>query len=231
MAGASRILLPESGQSALGSSLVPSGQNYPHYGAHPLFAQRMESLLHALFGRRIRIEIPRLWSTKGQTLHELLNRHPDAAWHATKSCWKGNRHSSANGSWRQCGVCSACMLRRLSLHAAGLKEAPGTYGSDNLNASNLTNSLIPGYRSASTLKDDAIAGVRSLTYLAEIAKTSERRRMWSHAVQLSTPLGLPPDDIFSRLTELAQRHALEWNAFLESLHPNSFVRIWANLNS
>ena len=228
MAGASRILLPESGQSALGPSLIYSEPENLHRGAHPLFAKRMESFLHVLFEQSIRVEIPRLWSTKGDTLRTLLRQCPDVPWNKTKFCWKDSRHSSANGVLHPCGVCSACMLRQLSVHTAELREPSGTYGCD-LNSDTLEGGLIPGYKYTSSLRGDAVTGIRSLAYLAEMAQPNKIDRLRPYALQLSTPLSRSPTSILSSLIELVKRHAYQWQAFLESLHRNSFVRKWADL--
>ncbi len=50
LAGASRVIVPESGQGALGPALVPVGQAYVDYRSHPLFTERMERFLAALLG-------------------------------------------------------------------------------------------------------------------------------------------------------------------------------------
>ena len=64
LANAYRIIVPESGQGALGPSLVPVGHAYPDYRNHPVFARRMERFLKALLGYRVRYEFPCLWQTK-----------------------------------------------------------------------------------------------------------------------------------------------------------------------
>ena len=67
--------MPESGQGALGPSLVPVGQAYEDYRNHPMFTDKMSVFLKALLDREFRFEFPRLWSTKGQTLREYVSGH------------------------------------------------------------------------------------------------------------------------------------------------------------
>jgi len=74
---ADRIIVPESGQGALGPVLVPVGQTYEDYRNHPLFTDRMEQFLAALFGHRIRFEFPRMWHTKGETLAAFVKNCAD----------------------------------------------------------------------------------------------------------------------------------------------------------
>ena len=127
LAQAGRIIVPESGQGALGPSLVPVGQAYEDYRSHPLFTARMEAFLAALLGHQARFEFPRLWQTKSETLRQFVNECGDAKWVSTWSCWRQNRHVSVEGKRRQCGVCAACMLRRMSVHGAGLSEPAERY--------------------------------------------------------------------------------------------------------
>ncbi len=69
LAGASEIVLPESGQGIFGPALVTSSaQAYPDFRSHPLFTMRMERVLAALLKRPVRFVFPRIWSTKGETL-------------------------------------------------------------------------------------------------------------------------------------------------------------------
>ena len=123
LSGAQQIIVPESGQGALGPSLVPVGQAYEDYRNHPLFTDRMAVFLSALFGHEVRYIYPRLWHTKAETLAEFVANCPDGSnWVETRSCWQSQRQVSVSGKRRQCGICAACMLRRMSVHAAGLME-------------------------------------------------------------------------------------------------------------
>ena len=124
---ANRVIIPESGQGSLGPPLVTVGHGYPDYRNHPEFTRRMERFFRALLDAQVTYEFPRLWHTKGETLARYAATASDELWRTTKSCWKSNRWSSVRGSWRHCGVCAACLLRRVSVHAAGLDEDPETY--------------------------------------------------------------------------------------------------------
>ena len=134
LSNSTRIIVPESGQGALGPSLVTVGQAGEDYRSHPLFTRKMETYLKALFGHTVTFEFPRIWNTKAETLREFVDTCKDASWLETKSCWQQNRQSSVDGKWRHCGICAACMLRRMSVHGAGEKEPKETYVWENLSA-------------------------------------------------------------------------------------------------
>ncbi len=226
---ADTIIVTESGQGSLGPALVPVGQTYEDYRNHPLFTDKIEALLAALYDRTIRFEFPRLWHTKGETLAEFVSGGADGhTWSDTWSCWQQNRQVSVAGRKRQCGVCAACMLRRLSVHAAGLAESPETYVWENLAAASFENGAAKGFRQITkALREYAIAGALHLDHLASL-----RHRKANHgtvalaALQLARSRGIDDADARTRLNRLLSAHEAEWARFLKSLGPQSFVAQW-----
>lgn len=228
LADADTIILPESGQGAIGPALMTVGHAYSDYRNHPLFTSRMARFLKALFGKEVRYEFPRLWSTKGETLAAFTALTGDESWRATKSCWRNNQWSSVNGSWRQCGVCAACMLRRVSVHAAGFTEAPETYVCADMNAPTLKDAVAEGFtRLTRAYCEYAIAGVLHLDHLADMATDGARPVLRRHALLLGPALGLSVKDAEREISALFNRHAEEWKNYVASLGNRSFVRQWA----
>jgi len=229
---AGQIIVPESGQGALGPSLVVVGQSYEDYRSHPLFTGRMEKFLLALLGHRVRFQFPRLWNTKAETLRKFVDECDDrASWAATWSCWQQNRHSSVDHKRRHCGICAACMLRRLSVHAAGLTEAPETYVWEDLSALSFSEGAatsFPEKKKAGRMRHYAIAGALHLDHLADLSSSAANSRMLSlNAFQLGRALGLSEDDARNKLNRLLQKHEEEWKGFVNSLGSSSFVARWA----
>jgi 7-cyano-7-deazaguanine synthase in queuosine biosynthesis len=232
LANADRIIVPESGQGALGPSLVPVGQAYPDYRSHPSFARRMERFLKAWLGYQVRYEFPCLWQTKGETLARFLNECNDGAmaWAETRSCWQQNRHISVNGKARQCGICAACMLRRLSVHAVGQVEAEDTYVWENLSADTFARGASPDFdrgKITRAMEEYAIAGTLHLDHLAGLlGSPANAPRVGLEAFQLGQSLGLPPSTVKEKLDRLLTQHQSEWESFMASLGPTSFVAKW-----
>jgi len=227
---AERIIVPESGQGSLGPVLVPVGQAYEDYRNHPLFTDRMEKFLAALFSHRMRFEFPQVWHTKGETLSRFVKECKDGpAWTDTWSCWQQNRQVSVDHKKRQCGICAACMLRRLSVHAAGLTESPQAYVWENLGARTFVAGAAPKFRHASHGQFEyAIAGTLHLDHLASFQHSAINRTAYELAVsQLSRSRGLVPSDVRAKLDRLLAKHEEEWKSFVASLGANSFVAKWA----
>lgn len=227
LAKADRVFVPESGQGALGPSLVPVGQAYIDYRNHPLFTNRMSALLEALFGHKVRYEFPRLWFTKGQTLKSYVDQFPASEWGKTRSCWQDNRHVSVDGRRRQCGICAACMLRRLSVHAAGLSEPRDIYVWD-LKANSFEDGAAPGLKKIEKVQRQyAIAGTLHLDHLANLKNAPiHAPGITLNAKQLASALSIPAQEAEEKLDRLLNQHEKEWKAYMASLGPNSFVKHW-----
>jgi hypothetical protein len=221
------IIVPESGQGAIGPALMTTVHAYPDYRNHPLFTARMERLLGLLFENSSRFSFPRLWTTKAETLQQYMLDDPSAYWDDTRSCWKSSQWSSVAGKRRQCGVCAACMLRRMSMRAAGVKEEPSLYVAEDLTASTIEASAEPSYKHVNkAFRDYAVAGVLQLDHLAELAREPGRQAICQHAALLGPAVGLSMDDAETSLSKLINRHAAEWHCFLETLGEDSFVKSW-----
>jgi len=230
LAKAERIIVPESGQGALGPALVPVGQAYEDYRNHPLFTDRMETYLAALLNYRPRFEFPRLWYTKGETLEAFVSECPDgAAWEQTWSCWQQARQVSVDGHKRQCGMCAACLLRRQSVHAAGLSEGKRVYVWEDLGAATFEKGAAKGFtQQTSALREYAIAGVLHLDHLAALRATGAGQAVLQlYAFQLSRSRKLPETEVMQKLERLLTQHELEWRNFMHSMGTNSFIANWA----
>lgn len=231
LSGAKTVIMPESGQGALGPCLVPVGQAYEDYRNHPLFTDRMTTFLSALLGYEVRFTYPRLWHTKAETLDEFVTKYPDRTnWTQTRSCWQDQRHVSVSGTMRQCGVCAACMLRRMSVQAAGLTECRQSYVWKDLTATRYENAAAASYRNRGTkgaMYQYAIAGVLHLDHLASVLQSPANQVGFSRQVfRLSRSLGLAEEEVWTKLERLIRQHGEEWRGFIDSLGPKSFVTQW-----
>jgi len=226
---ASDIIIAESGQEALGPSLVPVGHVYVDYRNHPRFMAKMGPFLSALFDRQIGFIFPRVWYTKGETLKEFVDL-TNGEWADTRSCWQQSRQVSVGGHRRQCGVCAACMLRRMSVHAAGQDEPSDTYVWENLSASDVEEGAAPGFESfTEALREYAIAGVLHLEHLAELSDSplhAESKR--KAAMQIAPDLGVSSEEAEKKLERMLGQHKLEWRNFVDSLGADSFVTKWTS---
>jgi hypothetical protein len=228
LAEASEIVLPESGQGIFGPALLTSSvQAYPDFRSHPLFTMRMERFLAALLKRPVRFVFPRIWFTKGETLKAYAALPGSDDWRATRSCWQNARHCSLDGRLVQCGVCAACMLRRMSIHAAGFADDDSAYACSDLRAATFEESVQPGFRlRGHALHQYAIAGAQHLDHMADLVLPLHQSVIRRHALLLGPALGMPAATAEAALGDVLGRHAAEWNHFLQDKGTRSFLRQW-----
>lgn len=227
--GSKRIIIPESGQGALGPWLIPVGYTPADYRNHPMFARRMEVFLAVLLKHELSYEFPRLWFTKGETLREYVEIcGAEAAWQTTWSCWQQNRQVSVNKEKRHCGVCAACMLRRMSIHAAGLEDSRSKYVWEDLSAPDFTLGVPEGFnRISPAQKEYAIAGALHLHHLAALRNSpAGHHTLGTCAIQLGRALGEPMTSVDAKLRRLLSQHEAEWDSFMADLGADSFVADW-----
>ncbi len=229
---AKRVVVAESGQGAIGPALVNVGHGHPDCRTHPRFLQKMADFLECVLGKRPVYDHPMLWKTKGETVSRYIDVYPnDNSWRSTRSCWQSAQQMSIEGRHRQCGVCAACMLRRMSLHTAGLKEEEGTYVWDDLTVSDFWDGAHEDLtHQHSAFMEYGLAGTLHLDHLARLVESPQYLATMSRqSLFLSRSLGLPIDETRSRVEHLLGRHAREWDEFLASLGKASFVRKWVEI--
>ncbi len=227
LSGSKRIVVPESGQGALGPVLA--GHRYGDYRSHPIFLRKMERFVRALLGADVEFEFPQLWRTKGQTLRAAIDEVSDIAWRETRSCWQPSTQMSANGEKRQCGYCAACMLRRLSVHAAGETEALNTYMLEDLAAPTLEEGLAKAYDRTKNLGEAqqsyGVAGPLHLDHLAALQSSARQAKILQRQLrELAHALGESVESVERKARAMLGQHEAEWRAFLSLLPSTSFIR-------
>lgn len=221
------VIIPESGQGAIGPSLVTAGQGYPDYRSHPRFLRFMEQFPDRILERKLCFLTPRIWFTKGETLKEYveLNASHFKDLRSTRSCWQQARQIGFEGRFPQCGICAACMLRRMSMHAAGLSEPNETYLWEDLSAQSFVRGCASGFpRITESLKEYAIAGALHLDHLAEIGSSSfSERTLNRESLFLSQSTDMSQEEVNKGMRRMLGKHREEWKEFLESLGKDSFI--------
>jgi Queuosine biosynthesis protein QueC len=228
---AQSVIVPESGQGALAPVLLPVGVGYEDYRSHPVFTTLMKQFFKALLGYEVQYRFPRLWTTKAETLREFVDVcGVSANWQSTRSCWQNSRQVAVLGRRRQCGICAACILRRLSVHAAGLMEPSENYIWESLKADTWKAGAAKDFSNfTSALKEYSIAGVLHFEHFARLQESVQygliKRRRVS---ELADSLSEVPVIVDQKLDRLLAQHAREWSGFKNDLGPGSFVRQWTD---
>ncbi|MDR3385429.1 MAG: hypothetical protein P4L92_00125 [Rudaea sp.] len=229
LSGAKRIIVGESGQGALGPWLTPVGQEAPDIRMHPIYTSKLAEVMRSVLNIGVRFEHPRLWTTKGQTLADLKERGLESGWENTRSCARDARDDMVvDGGLAQCGVCAACLLRRVSVHEAGLSEPASSYLWWDLQAPTLEQAQHEDSR-ATKMNDmnQAACGVLALDQLAELDRSSSvdlSFKAWELAQVLPDEQGVA--GIEKKLRRLIGDHAKAWSRFVDAQGDRSFLKQW-----
>jgi 7-cyano-7-deazaguanine synthase in queuosine biosynthesis len=223
---ANQIYVAESGQGSLGPWLSPVGNESPDVRMHPSFTTRLSAFLNELFGTSLSHVHPRLWYTKGETLKELAQRGIAGEWWRTSSCARDQRYVYLDEKKIQCGVCGGCLLRRQSVHAAGLTSNAEEYLWNDLSAPTLNQATI-GRMAKPNDEHQAQCAVLEMDQFGRIACDPEKISF--AAEKLSPFVNQDVALVATQLHRLITAHASEWQSFHTSLGPQSFVNQWLDI--
>lgn len=226
-----RIVVPESGQGALGPAMLPLHGIYADYRNYPMFFRKMERFVEVALNHKVHFDQPRLWFTKGQTLNAFLELENKSKQDliGTRSCWQKRHIVNVDNAVRQCGLCAACILRRFSMHAAGLEEPSGTYVIEDLTVSNAYDAMskVPDENDQKNMVEYGVVGVRHFKHLADMAKLKDEK-LRLHASEIAEATGLESEVVLTKLRTMLAAHAKEWEAFLAAQGEQSFLRNWTD---
>jgi len=192
---AQQVFVCENGPLALNLPLSPA--MVPTRHAHGQFLFGMERLARRLFGTPIQVVNPFELTTKGE-MTRIFQSHPDLALR-TKSCWyqqwsgKGNNYGIGH-----CGHCLPCVVRRASLHAAGI-EIPRSHFDLDVNSLN----------SRGRLSDRQLRLVEPLRLLLGFVDRVSRERSWKDFVRAF------PEVVYQNPT---QNRGIKTEPWLRELH-------------
>lgn len=229
LTGVRKIIVPESGQGALGPVLLPLLNIYADYRNHPTFFRKMEKFLNALLGYTVVYDQPRLWFTKGETISTFLKQSGKTAEYllSTRSCWQKRHNVQVSGKRRQCGLCAACLLRRMSMRAAGIDEPDDSYAFADLMAHSYKDALPQEFRGKPTksMVEYGSVGARHLQQLSELADQSDEY-LRRYVFEIARAIGMEEKETMNKLRKLLSTHAEEWKDFVCAQGPNSFLKNW-----
>ena len=228
--GVKRIVVPESGQGAISSAIRPLHRLYSDYRNYPTFFRKLEHFFEQLLAYKVEFDQPRLWSTKGETLKAFLQLPGKTPEHLinTRSCWQTRHIVNVAGTQKQCGLCAACLLRRMSMHAAGIKEPEHTYVIHDLSAteeftamsqlSNVNNDRV-------NMVDYGCVATRHFQHFANMAELP-LDQLFVYALEIAEATGCSVEDTLKNLKMLLSSHAEEWESFIAAQGQHSFLRKW-----
>ena len=119
------------------------------------------------------------------------------------------------------------MLRRMSIHAAGLFDDNSAYVCSNLSAVSFDEGVQDGFTQMNrAFREYAIAGTQHLDHMADLILPAHRPVLRRHSVLVGRALDQPATEVEALLVGMFERHAIEWDSFLKHMGASSFLRQW-----
>ena len=202
--------------------LTPKGVEFPYYGSHPIFTYELAEFVRKALGITIHFHHPNIWRTKGALLKEVVEYGVKLP--RSMSCALDSRQGF--GKACHCGVCTNCLLRRMSLHAAGLSEESDDYYYSDLDGRSLEE-MSEGkgpHRELKSHLDIAFQAVQSVERFSNLAEAEDIYEIRKHAYELSEIGFCSEEEAFSSIRGLLTAHRGEWESFLSELSPDSWIR-------
>lgn len=204
--GAREVCVCENGVLALNLPFTPA--MIPTRHAHGQFLKAMERFGRALFGEQIRVTNPFELTTKGEMIR-VFSGHEELAL-ASVSCWN-QQWSGGRGNYGRghCGYCVPCLVRRVSLHAAGITVPKDHFDVDVQKLSR---------RAGPSAEDERRLGAYNALrdFAGRVGGCHNRRAFLSRFPEAlgaePTYKDYPPDRWFKKLFELMRRFSLEVKA-------------------
>lgn len=176
---------------------------------NPLALVKMGVLISSFTGEDFKFELPHLFKTKGQLCSCIRDLHLEDLIGKALSCDGFQRVAGRP----QCGVCTSCLLRRASLHAAGLSD----------------------FDSSETYRYDVVGGVQSIleqklyslqvmdrqatcfeTLLSSPDAWQALSRAYPALIGIAEAISAGENQVHqteTRLLELFRQYCREWKAF------------------
>ena len=148
-------------------------------------------------------------------------------WKHTKSCpLDGRSMKHKEQGITHCGICSSCLLRRISLHEADIAKNEEAYywditSSDKLLV-NTKHKLTPSPNP--DIYGMAFHAIESMERMANLLKNRNGIRMVKQqAFFLAANLGQSSQYYEEKLVDLISKHKIEWDSYLESINKESWL--------
>lgn len=178
---------------------------------HPVFLHRIAQAASIVFDRDFKVRQTALFETKGELLTRTLSPSDADLAAKTFSCeifpnYRAQEH--------QCGVCPSCLVRRASLHAAGIEDSGHHYELDVMTQD------VPPKKALGLIKMERYAG-RISGCFGPLA--SHDSALWeypeaaSYFDEAAKSLNLSCDKYLSALRRTHHAFVLEWRNFAANL--------------
>jgi hypothetical protein len=184
-------------------------------GTHPVFLQRMSSFISAVFAKSFTIKNPYSFMTKAQMLATPDMNGFENLFQKSFSC---DRYPNYPYKAPQCGLCSSCMIRRMSMYAANRPDEGRNYTVDVFKAKKTEHMREREILAHAKLSVQANA---LAAHLASEKSWEKLTVMCPDILRAEIELGSP--NFQFAVLALLRQHVKEWELFVKAIEPDLLV--------
>ncbi len=177
--------------------------------AHPLYLFHFNQLINALYEKKFNVHNPFFFWTKGEEV-ELLkkaNLHPMIK--GTVTCWGYPNQTLRYNYSNHCGYCLPCIVRRVSLIAAGMEAYDDQY-------------VVDVFGSPDKLSEAQLRNLEDLAYFCETFSTLSKTELiyrYPELVMIEALNGASPGEKVDGIIHVYKKFAAEFAHVAKSGRP------------
>jgi hypothetical protein len=178
--------------------------------AHPLYLSYFNQLVNALYERKFSIQNPFFLWTKGEEADLLRGINLCSRIKDTVTCWGYPNQTVKYPNSNHCGYCLPCIVRRVSLIAAGLEAKDDQY-------------VVDVFGPTEKLNEKQRRNVEDLAYFCHcfsILSKTELIYRYPELVMVETGTNFSEDDKIGRIIRVYKKFAAEFLSVASSRNPN-----------
>jgi 7-cyano-7-deazaguanine synthase in queuosine biosynthesis len=176
--------------------------------AHPLYLFYFNQLIDALYERKFNVQNPFFFSTKGEEARLLRSTNLYPLIKDTVTCW-GYPNQTLRYDCNHCGYCLPCIVRRVSLTAAGLKAYDDRY-------------VVDVFGPSEKLSEKQLRNVEDLAYFCNCFATLSKTELiyrYPELVMVETGASDSSEDRIGKIIRVYKKFAEEFISVAERLKP------------
>jgi len=178
--------------------------------AHPLYLFHFNQLINALYEQKFNVQNPFFLQTKGEEIALLRTLSLESVIKDTVTCWGYPNQTCRYKYSNHCGYCIPCIVRRVSLIAAGMEDCDDQY-------------IVDVFGSRDELSETQLRNVEDLAYFCQSFSTLSKTELlyrYPELVMIETGNGSSSGDKLEQIIQVYKRFAEE---FLSVAHRNNLI--------
>lgn len=168
--------------------------------AHPLYLFHFNQLINTLYEREFNVQNPFFFWTKGEEAKLIASTNLYPLIRQTVTCWGYPNQTLRYPYSNHCGYCLPCIVRRVSLTAAGLQGYDDRY-------------VVDVFDSWEKLSDAQLRNVEDLAYFCQSFATLSKTELlyrYPELVMIESGTGPPGEDRIGKIIRVYRKFAEEF---------------------